>query len=192
MSPIIKPIGLVPFGKVPDIIPKAICATVLGYLNIDTDIFLPQEYPCGAYDKERLQYNAGIFLERLEALPFTGYEKIIGVLDADLFVPILTFVFGEARRGGKCALVSLYRLGKNPDGTFPSETLFLERSTKVALHELGHLFNLVHCADEHCLMHFSGGIQDLDKVPPYFCRYCSVFLKDAFSLAQKKIQNPVD
>jgi archaemetzincin len=47
------------------------------------------------------------------------------------------------------------------------------------MHELGHLFDLHHCMDRKCLMHFSGGLEDLDEAPLYFCRYCSVFLRDA-------------
>jgi archaemetzincin len=186
MSPTMKPIGVVPFGKVPEIVSKAISASILGYLHIDTEIVSPLEYPSYAYDNERLQYNAGSVLKKFEAIPFTAYGKMIGVLDADLFVPILTYVFGEARQGGKYALVSLHRLKKNLDGSVSTQALLLERAAKVALHELGHLFNLVHCADERCLMHFSGGIQDLDSIPPYFCRYCSIYLRGALSFAERK------
>jgi archaemetzincin len=46
---------------------------------------------------------------------------------------------------------------------------------------LGHLFNLFHCEDNKCLMHFSGDLEDLDRTPLYFCRYCSAYYKDARS-----------
>ncbi|MFH1351851.1 MAG: archaemetzincin family Zn-dependent metalloprotease [Pseudomonadota bacterium] len=177
-----RPIGVVPFGEIPEIVPRAISANILGYLNIDTDITPPLEHPEYAYDKGRLQYNAGTILKVLESLPFHDYEKVIGVLDVDLFVPILTHVFGEARQGGKCALISLHRLKSHSDGSIPSEAIFLERAAKVALHELGHLFSLTHCMDRKCLMHFSGGLQDLDEAPLYFCRYCSIYFRDALSL----------
>ncbi|MFC1816119.1 archaemetzincin family Zn-dependent metalloprotease [Thermodesulfobacteriota bacterium] len=184
-----RPIGVVSFGEVTEIVLKAIAANILGYLHIDTDIASPLEYPNYAYDKGRLQYNAGTILSAFESIPFHDYEKVIGVLDVDLFVPILTYVFGEARQGGKCALVSLHRLKRNLDGSTSSRSLLLERAAKVALHELGHLFNLIHCEDERCLMHFSGGIKDLDKTPPYFCRYCSVYLRDALSIDKKIYPN---
>jgi archaemetzincin len=54
----------------------------------------------------------------------------------------------------------------------------LERIAKVALHETGHLFNLFHCSDEKCLMHFSGNVEELDMSPLYFCRYCSLRFKN--------------
>jgi len=176
-----RPIGVVPFGEVDGIVLKAVAAYILGYLRIDTEIAGPMAHPLYAYDRLRLQYDAGIILKNFESVAFQAYSKVIGIVDADLFVPILTYVFGEARQGGFCALVSLYRLKKNPDGTAAAAPLFLERAAKVALHELGHLYNLVHCENDRCLMHFSGGLPDLDRAPPYFCRYCSVYLRDGLS-----------
>ena len=180
-----RPIGVVPFGEVPEIASKTIAANILGYMHLDTEIALPMERPEYAFDKGRLQYNAGTILKVFESIPFHDYEKVVGVLDVDLFVPILTHVFGEARQGGKYALVSLFRLKRNWDGSSPPMNIFLERAAKVALHELGHLFNLSHCMDERCLMHFSGGLQDLDSAPLYFCRYCSIYLRDALTSVKK-------
>lgn len=166
-------------GEVSEITLKALAAHLLGYLNLEVDILPPLEDPVYALNQKRLQYDAGVILKAMESEPFQDYAKIIGVLDADIFVPILTHVFGEARQGGRCALVSVYRLKRNSDGSAPPLSLILERGAKVAMHELGHLFDLHHCTDRKCLMHFSGGLEDLDEAPLYFCRYCSVFLRDA-------------
>ena len=43
--------------------------------------------------------------------------KALALTDADLFIPILTFVFGEARLGGRAAVVSSARL--TGDGVMP-------------------------------------------------------------------------
>ncbi|MBW2252743.1 MAG: archemetzincin, partial [Deltaproteobacteria bacterium] len=56
--------------------------------------------------------------------------------------------------------------------------LLYERAVKVALHELGHLFDLLHCEHKRCLMHFSGSIEELDEQPLYLCNYCSIYLQD--------------
>jgi len=184
-----RTICVVPIGRVAEIVPKAIAANILGYLHIDTDIAPSLEYPQYAFDESRIQYNAGAILRAFESMPFHNYEKVIGILDLDLFIPIFSYVFGEARQAGKYALVSLYRLQKNLDGSTPSMSLLLERAAKVALHELGHLFNLVHCEDERCLMHFSEGLRDLDNAPFYFCRYCSIYFRDALSIDRTKDQN---
>ena len=173
-----KPVGVVPLGKVPEIALKVIAAHISGYYKLSVQILPPLGHPVYAFDERRLQYDVGIILKAFESIKFKDHDKVIGVLNLDLFVPIFTYVFGEAKQGGKFALVSLFRLGKNPDGSPSPSSLIFERAAKVALHELGHLFNLFHCRERNCLMHFSGGIQDLDKTPIYLCRYCSTYLKD--------------
>jgi archaemetzincin len=174
-------IGLAPFGGFSDTISKTMAAHIQGYLHLDVDILSSLPLPGYAYDKIRLQYNAGIILKRMESEAFRAYDKVVGVLDVDIFVPIVTHVFGEAKQGGRCALVSIYRLKRNPDGSVPPPPLLLERAAKVALHELGHLFDIHHCMDKSCLMHFSGVLEDLDRTPLDFCRYCSIFLRTALS-----------
>ncbi|MGD2028299.1 MAG: archaemetzincin family Zn-dependent metalloprotease [Desulfobacterales bacterium] len=173
-----RPVGVVSLGEVPEIALKVIAAHISGYFNLSVQILPPLEHPEYAFDKRRFQYNAGIIIKAFESKRFTDYDKVIGVLNADLFIPIFTHVFGEAKQGGKFALVSMFRLGKDPDGSPSPSSLIYERAAKVALHELGHLFNLLHCREKKCLMHFSGGIQDLDETPIYLCRYCSTFFKD--------------
>lgn len=173
-----KPVGVVPLGEVPEIALKVIAAHISGYYKLSVQILPPLGHPDYAFHERRFQYDAGIILKAFESIGFEDYEKVIGVLNLDLFVPIFTYVFGEAKQGGKFALVSLFRLDKNPDGHPSPSSLIFERTAKVALHELGHLFNLFHCREKNCLMHFSGGIQDLDETPMYLCRYCSTYLKD--------------
>ena len=174
-----KRIGVVPIGDIPEIISKTVAAHMLGYLGLNADILPPLEEPAYAHDEKRFQYNAMLILKALEQERFSDYAKVIGILDLDIFVPLFTHVFGEAKQGGRSALVSLYRLRKDPEGSTPPPALVLERAAKVALHEVGHLFNLVHCTDEKCLMHFSGVLSDLDRTPLYFCRYCSIYFRDA-------------
>ena len=181
-----RPIGVVSLGAVDEIVSKSVAANILGYLRLETVTAPPLACPKDAFDKNRMQYNAGRILEALEATVSDKYEKVIAIVDVDLFVPIMTYVFGEARQGGTCALVSFQRLKKNTDGSVPAPGLLLERTAKVALHELGHLFNLGHCRDERCLMHFTGGLRDLDRAPPYFCRYCTIYLSDDLTRIRQK------
>jgi archaemetzincin len=162
-------VAVIPLGYVPDIAPKVIAAHITGIFNIFTDILAPLEHPQYAFDQRRIQYNAGSIIKALESGKddplFADYEKVIGILNVDIFIPIFTHVLGEARQGEKFALVSLFRLEHN-----------MERAGKIALHELGHLCNLEHCMDSKCLMHFSKGIAELDSLPLYFCPYCSLFI----------------
>ena len=174
-------IGVVPVGEVPELAPKVIAAHITGYLKLSAEVLTPLDHPAYAFDEMRLQYNAGSILNFFDSSPFDEYDKVIGVLNVDLFVPIFTHVFGEATQNGKYALVSLFRLTEGKEGYKLPSSLLFERAAKVALHELGHLFNLFHCQDNKCLMHFSGDLEDLDHIPLYFCRYCSAYYQDALS-----------
>ena len=171
-------VGLVPLGDVPEIVLKVIEDHITGCFKLTTQILPTLEKPEYAIDERRLQYNAGIIIETMEAMHFSNHDKVIGVLNNDLFIPIFTHVFGEARQGGKCGLVSLYRLAKNPDGSTPPKSIIHERVAKVALHELGHLLDLLHCEHKKCLMHFSGGTDEVDEMSLDLCEYCSIYLQD--------------
>ncbi|MBN2124981.1 MAG: zinc metallopeptidase [Deltaproteobacteria bacterium] len=179
MNPTSIRLGVLPVGEVEGILGKTVAAHLLGYFHLEADLLPPLAPPVFAFDPRRLQYDAAAILRSLETITFQGYDKIVAILDVDLFVPILTHVFGEAQQGGRYALVSVYRLrGKEVGNPAPLPQL-LERTAKVALHETGHLFHLLHCTQKKCLMHFSGDLRDLDAIPLFLCRYCSASLRDA-------------
>ncbi len=180
-----KTIGVLGIGEVPEMVLKVIAAHVTGYFRLPTEVLSPIKPPTEAHDPVRGQYDAGKILARLESMSFRDHGKIIAIMNADLFIPIFTHVFGEAKQGGTVALVSIHRLGSLP-GFGPPSHVVLERAAKVALHELGHLFNQLHCEDKRCLMHFSGSLEDLDQTPFDLCRYCSA----DFRLQLRRYFNP--
>ena len=66
-------------------------------------------------------------LERLR-LPGHGQQrKRLGIIEEDPFVPILTFVFGEAQLNKVAAVISTYRLKQEFYGLPRDEALLLER-----------------------------------------------------------------
>jgi archaemetzincin len=100
-----------------------------------------------------------------------GAHRVLGVTDADLFIPILTFVFGEAQLGGRAAVVSTARLGDAP--FLPGEAGRIAlRLQKEAVHELGHTFGLLHCADARCAMARSPSLRHVDAKTTALCRAC--------------------
>ena len=173
-----RPIGIVPLGEVPETALNIIASHISTQIHLTTQVLPGLEHPRYAFDERRFQYDAGTILEALESMRYNICEKVLGVLDLDLFIPIFTHVFGEAKQGGKFGLVSLFRLWKNPDGSIPSPALIYERAAKIGLHELGHLYNLLHCENKKCLMHFSGCVNELDGQSFYLCEYCSIYLQD--------------
>ena len=123
-----------------------------------------------AYNSERKQYLSS---RSLASLKKTGQdERVVGIVDIDLFVPSLKFVFGEADMASGTAIVSLYRLHQEYYGLVPDNTVFIERATKEVVHELGHTFGLGHCNNNKCVMHFSNSLADTDLKETYFCNKC--------------------
>ena len=130
-----------------------------------------------SYDATRKQYYSSLLPMLIrEHLRKTDADKILGITDADLFVPQLNFVFGEAESPGKTAIVSLYRLRPEYYGERVNEALFLERAAKEATHETVHTFGLPHCPDSSCVMSFSNTIHAVDAKKREFCSKCSLRL----------------
>lgn len=137
-----------------------------------------------AFDLDRQQHYSTIILERLASLAPTMAIKILAITKVDLFIPILTHVYGEAQLGGKACIVSTHRLNEGL-GTSVSE-IFYQRIVKEAIHELGHTFNLRHCRDHTCNMHYCRSVKDVDRKSDQLCRYCLVLLNDAIKRQAKK------
>lgn len=131
-----------------------------------------------AYDADRDQYLSSALLLRLLELRPAGAARIVGVVDVDLFVPVLTYVFGEAQLGGAAAVVSTFRL-REPwlRGGIPPDRL-RERISKTLLHELGHTHGLRHCPDPTCVMASASSLEMLDEKGPDFCLDCRGALAD--------------
>lgn len=130
-----------------------------------------------AFHFSRNQYHSTSILEALDQQAPKDYSKILAIADVDLFIPILTHVFGEAQMGGRAAMISTYRL---IDGLpqADADTSFLNRLIKEALHELGHTFRLKHCPDPACIMHYCRSLKDVDLKSQSFCRYCRILLDE--------------
>lgn len=129
-----------------------------------------------AYDAERNQYHSTIILEELAKNAPDKCVKIIAVTNEDLFIPILTHVYGEAQLGGKACVISIARLIAGLEVEIANKGC--KRIVKEAIHELGHTFDLRHCEDEMCIMHYCRRLEDVDRKSSQFCRYCNIFLAD--------------
>jgi archaemetzincin len=128
-------------------------------------------HPDYAYNKKRNQYLSTALLKTLmEQKEYMAYGKVLGVVDQDLYVPELNFVFGEA--GQKAAVISLTRLRQEFYRLPQDQKLFYKRALTEAVHELGHTYGLGHCRNPQCVMFFSNSLMDTDRKGPEFCMGC--------------------
>ena len=124
-----------------------------------------------ARDQMRNQYHSTTILQAMQPLA-EARARLLAVTSLDLYVPVLTFVFGEAQLSGSCAVVSLHRLREEFYGLPRRAELMRERLLKEAVHELGHTFGLRHCDDWRCVMTSSHGVERLDVKNAGFCAPC--------------------
>ena len=80
-----------------------------------------------AFDPRRNQYGSSAVLDMLARLCPPDAAKLVGLTERDLFIPVLTFVFGHAQLQGRVAVVSLARLRQEFYGLEPNRDIFLDR-----------------------------------------------------------------
>jgi archaemetzincin len=123
--------------------------------------------PAYAYNKDRNQYHCNAIMRRLVPLLEEGHRGAVGVLDVDLFVPDSPFVFGEADRESKIALVSVFRLRQGADGEVLRRRLQVEGT-----HQAGHLLGLSYCEDPRCVMFLATTPAEVDRKGGSLCNVC--------------------
>ncbi len=125
-----------------------------------------------AYNEKRRQYFADDIIRRFANKKRSSCEKLLLILDVDIYSTGLNFIFGLAEPDKGICLISLKRLRQQFYGLTEDEKLFFDRIKKETTHELGHLFNLGHCLNKKCVMHFSNSIHDTDEKTSFFCDKC--------------------
>ncbi len=144
------------------------CSMKVADLQIDLDC---------AYDPGRGQYNSSKILLQLVQLQRPEAFRLLAVTEVDLFIPVLTFVFGEAQLEGCAAAVSLHRLNSRFYGLPENTGLIAERLVKEAVHELGHTFGLLHCLQPGCVMSKATYVEDIDQKDRALCSRCGEDLR---------------
>ena len=168
-----KSLDIVPIGRVDDKILHRLSFTINCCFGYPCRINGEWEIPSYAYNPDRKQYYSTMILKELCGWVKKDSIRTIGVTNLDLYIPIFTFVFGEAQLGSHCAIISLNRLRQEYYGLPQDDELFLSRVEKEAIHELAHTFGLTHCYDVNCIMHASYTIGDTDVKSIQFCALCN-------------------
>ncbi len=165
-------IYLIPIGEIEPDIMEYLSSALEEKFKVECSLGKPLEEPDYAYNRRRKQYLSSPILDELRKKKPPKASYVLGVIDKDLFVPPLNFIFGEADMIDKVAIISLTRLRQEFYGNPEDEALFKLRALKEAVHELGHTFGLRHCPNPTCVMHFSNSLADTDIKADDFCPDC--------------------
>jgi len=163
---------LLPIGDVEDGLLKDLRPAIEDTFRISCKVLPARLDPQFAFHGERQQYHSSEILHRMQSFVREDSWRMLGIAAVDLYIPILTFVFGEAQMGGPCSVVSVHRLRQEFYGLPPDEEIFRQRALKEAVHELGHTINLTHCDDYRCVMASSHAVEWIDLKASAMCSAC--------------------
>ncbi len=124
------------------------------------------------FEPTRRQYNGNKLLQDINTSYTFDSFKTLGIFNVDLFIPILTYIFGQAYLNGRAGIVSIFRLYNERYGIEMDKKILIERLTKEVIHELGHTFGLIHCHTPTCVMRSSTYVEDLDQKDAALCTKC--------------------
>ena len=127
--------------------------------------------PGFAFHPERQQYHSSEVLAWLEKRARDEW-RCLALTGVDLYIPILTFVFGEARLGPGAAVVSTHRLRQEFYGLPADDNILCQRLLRECAHELGHTLGLRHCDNYECAMAGSPGVEWIDLKTAHLCTPC--------------------
>jgi len=159
---------ILPVGRVYTFWLRYLRYELLDYFS-DVTIAEPLDMPLEL--NSRGQVLADRLLDNLRGYP-THADKVLAVLNEDMTVRGVNYIFGLASLGGRLAVISPVRLRETFYNRKCRYNLFLDRLVKEALHELGHTLGLNHCKNQECNMKFSSTVEEIDKKSVYFCDSC--------------------
>ena len=140
-----------------------------------------EQTPGYAYDTTRAQYSSELILRALIKHCPAEALRLLAITDVDLFIPMLTFVYGQAQLNGRVSVVSTARMHQEFYSLIRNRPLMLNRVRKEAVHELAHTFGLTHCPLPLCPMSIATGIDQLDGKGDALCAGCVHLLRDALA-----------
>lgn len=183
--PVEHSIALSPIGEFDREMLESLCDKIHQAFGIPAKTHVILEDIFFAWNPERRQYHSTPILEKLSAGAPSWAIKVAALVKPDLYIPILTYVYGEAQLKGRACIVSTFRLSEGLS-SLSAETVFQTRVAKEIIHELGHTFNLRHCSDLGCIMHYCRTGSDVDRKSEELCRYCKVLLSDEFKRMERQ------
>src|SRR6516162_2535900 len=122
-----KKLQLLPVGMVDSRLVEWLQQALYEKFRVPGEVLSPALDPSFALHAERQQYHSSEILGRMQSYITNSTWRLLGITACDLYIPILTFVFGEAQLGGGAAVVSYHRLQQEFYGLPPDADLLANR-----------------------------------------------------------------
>jgi len=168
----VRTLYLAALGHVDAPLMKAAGQAVLDWFPFDVVPLPEMKIETEWFRPARQQYESVPMMQALAAAMPSDGARMLGLTSADIAIPMLSFLFGQAQFNGPVALVSVARLRQEFYGMPADESLLMERLRKEVLHELGHTSGLIHCPEAECAMSLATHIGLVDMKQPAFCQAC--------------------
>lgn len=176
----IQPLGTFPVGQSPSLIKlKTYAEDFFGMPVKLAPAIIPnplQFSPRKNTFTKKVQLLTPEILAYLEDNKPADAYLVLGVTMTDLYPrDSWNFVFGQANMDARVGVFSFARYdplfyGEERDSGY--EQVMLERSLKVMVHEMGHMFGLWHCIYFQCVMNGSNHLAETDSRPMHLCPVC--------------------
>lgn len=166
------PIAVVPFGNIDERLSRGLVQPLQAAFSRNVVVLKALPPPKYAFNPSRGQYHSAAILKRVETLRTHEWHAAVGVVDVDLFVPEVPFIFGEADRSTRAAVISLARIRPEVGSQELRFDITAKRLLSEAIHQMGLIRGLAHCPNNRCVMFMSATVQDTDKKGVQFCANC--------------------
>ncbi len=170
-------IYILPIGNINNQFLESLRVKLEDHIDLPCRLMQSIDSPEYAFNPERGQYHSLEILKRILNHSPEDAIRILGLCTVDLYVPILTFIFGQAQINGLAAIVSLRRLDEKFYGMAFNNEIIFQRAVKEVIHELGHTFGLAHCESPQCVMSLSIKVEQVDQKEVEFCDGCQALIR---------------
>jgi archaemetzincin len=165
-------IVIVPLGDVDYFQINKLSTTLSARFGHSVDILQGIKVPNEAYDLIKGQYFATMILQKLELLKANEKEKILGVIEDDIYNTRHHVLVSDVDAIGGTALVSMFQLKQQFYGLPDDEKMIYQRLVKEATRMVGALFSIPFCRNPKCVMFYSEDMFDIDQKSEKFCDIC--------------------
>ncbi len=165
-------IVVVPMGDLDHVMVNKLASQLVSYFSVGVDVLQGVKIPQEAFNQQRGQYYSTVVLTKLELMKSAPGEKMLGLVDDDLFIPSKNHVIGDADPAGKSAVVSLFRLRRENYEMLDEAKVLFSRLLKECVHQLGHLWGFKDCRNPKCVMYLTEDVSQVDRKGKKFCDNC--------------------